>query len=567
MLTQILISFKIYFIVVVIFSASQIFSSEDPVRAKNGLVVSASDLASNAGIKILKEGGNAVDAAVATGFALAVTFPQAGNIGGGGFMVIHLNDSRNTTIDFREIAPFSAFEKMFLDSLGNYNPEKSTTGMLSSGVPGTVAGLIYALNKYGTMRLNDVMQPAISLAENGFILDEKLAASINSMNEVFNRYPSSKKIFTDNGGELKAGMLFVQKDLAETLKKIKDKGSAGFYEGSVAEKIVEFSNKNGGLIKQEDLSNYKAVERKPAEGNYRGYKIISMAPPSAGGIILLEALNILENYSFNKEEWGSSEYISKLCEALKYSFADRTEYLGDPDFVNIPAEKLISKEYAQELFKKIKNNGVVSSEKIKPNLFDNHEEENTTHYSVVDKDGNAVSTTYTLNSWFGNGMVVDGAGFLMNNEMDDFSSKPGSANQFGLLGSDVNSIQPHKRMLSSMTPTIILKNNFPFLILGSPGGSTIPTSVLQVILNVIDFGMNIKDAIDAPRIHHQWIPDRIDYEKFGVTEDVRQNLISRGYKMGEVRSLGRVEGIEVDPQTKVYYGHSDKRSQGKAAGY
>lgn len=560
---------KIVFIVFLIFhfTTNSFSESQDPVRGKNGMVVSASELASKVGVEILKKGGNAVDAAVAVGFALAVTHPSAGNIGGGGFMVIHLNNGTNTTIDYREKAPASANEFIFQDSLGNFLPDKSQSGVTSSGVPGSVAGLIYALEKYGSLSLAEVLQPAIDLARNGFELQYRLAKSLAYELEYFNQYESSKKVFTKDGIPFNEGELLIQKDLANTLELIKQRGAAGFYSGKTAELIVNQIKQLGGFITLDDLSNYKPVERIPITTDYRGYKVITMGPPSGGGVTLLQMLNILENYSFTKEEWGSSNYIHKLVETMKYSFADRSKHIGDPDFYNVPIEWLLSKKYAKEIFNKITDVAVPSSE-ILPGVANSYlESEETTHYSVVDKFGNSVSTTTTINSSYGSKIVVEGAGFLLNNEMDDFSSKPGEPNQFGLIGSEANKIEPNKRMQSSMSPTIILKDDKTFMLIGSPGGSTISTIVLQVILNVLDFNMDIQKAIDMPHIHHQWLPDVINYERFGLSLDVIQSLKNKGQVLSGIRSLGRCEGIVIDSENKIILGATDPRGYGAAVGF
>jgi gamma-glutamyltranspeptidase/glutathione hydrolase len=542
-----------------------------PVKTKNGMVVSANDLATKVGVQILKDGGNAIDAGVAVGFTLAVTYPFAGNIGGGGFMVLHLKNGKNTTIDFREKAPLSAKKDMFLDEQGNYIPELSQSGVTSVGVPGSVAGLIYALKKYGTMSLSQVIQPAIELANKGFVLDEFTAKSFERTLPKFIKYKSSKKIFSKNGEPYKEGDLFIQKDLAKTLKQIKIKGSDGFYKGKVAELLVKQVKENNGYITLKDLENYKPVERKPIYGIYRGYGIVSMPPPSSGGIALVELLNILENFSFGKNEWGSSKYINKLVEAMKYVYADRTYHLGDEDYYPVPKQKLISKKYAKIIFSKL-TQIATPSKKISTQIpLPQNESTETTHYSIYDKDGNAVSVTTTINSAYGSKVVVGGAGFLLNNEMDDFSAKPGEPNQFGLLGTEANSIEPEKRMLSSMTPTIVLKDDKPYLIVGSPGGSTIITTVLQVIMNVIDFNMNIQEAVNAPRFHHQWYPDKIYLEKFCVTEDVAENLVKKGYTLANrnktFRILGSAQAIMIDNDNKIIYGATDPRRNGKAEGY
>jgi len=554
-----------YFIVWILMAGIALGRSPDPVCAKNGMVVSSSKISSLVGSDILKKGGNAVDAAVAVGFALTVTYHSAGNIGGGGFMVIHLKEGKSTTIDFRETAPLKAFRDMYLDMNGNYDSSLSSESATSTGVPGSVAGLLYVLEKYGTMSLKDVIQPAIDLAENGFILEPKVAESFAAEKKNFYKYPSSRKIFFKNDNELYGeGDLMKQPDLAKTLRLIRDNGKDGFYKGETAELLIKQINLNGGYITQKDLDDYKPVEREPVKGTYRGFEIISMPPPSSGGIALIEMLNVLENYKFRKEDWGSSSYIHKIVEVMKYAYADRTEYLGDPDFVMVPMNQLISKRYARSVFEKITEMATPSSE-IKHGDFTNfHESDQTTHYSIYDKYGNAVSTTTTLNSSFGNKIIVDGAGFLLNNEMDDFSAKPGVPNQFGLLGSEANSIQPGKRMLSSMTPVIVLKDHRSWIIAGSPGGSTIITVVLQVLMNCIDFDLNIQEAVDAPRIHHQWYPDEIYYEEYGLSEDVKNNLLKMGYKFGEKRTLGRTECIMID-KTNIY-GASDPRGYGLAEG-
>ncbi|MDR3668021.1 MAG: gamma-glutamyltransferase [Ignavibacteriaceae bacterium] len=557
---------KLYILCICLFSLAWAKPPE-PVKGQHGMVVSSSKLSSLVGIEILEKGGNAIDAAVAVGFALAVTYPSAGNIGGGGFMVIHLNNGTNTTIDVRETAPLNAYRNMYLDKNNKFDPKLSSEGITSSGVPGTVAGLIYVLKKYGTLKLKDVIQPAIDLAENGFIIDYNLAESFAGVKDDLMRYPSSRKIFfKDNDSLYQEGDTFKQPELANTLKLIRDNGIYGFYKGKTADLLINQVKKDGGYITQKDLDNYYPKERTPVTGTYRGYDIISMPPPSAGGIALIEMLNILENYTFHKDEWGSSSYLHHLVESMKYAYADRTRYLGDNDFIKVPIEQLTSKKYAHDIFNKLTNIAVPSSE-IHPGDFKSfHESDQTTHYSVCDNFGNAVSTTTTINSSFGNKIVVAGAGFLLNNEMDDFSGQPGAPNLYGLLGSDANSIQPGKRMLSSMTPVIVLnKDHKPWIIAGSPVGSTIITTVLQVLLNCIDFHMNIQEAVNAPRIHHQWYPDEIDYEKFGLTEDVQTNLVKMGYKIGDKRTLGRAECIMFSDN--YFYGASDPRGYGSAEGY
>ncbi len=545
--------------------------SKKPKKVKNGMVVTVSTPASLVGVEILKNGGNAVDAAVAVGFALAVTYPYAGNIGGGGFMVIHLSNRKSTTIDFREKAPLKAFRDMYLDKNGNYIPSLSKEGGLAVGVPGSVAGLIYALKKYGTMSLDEVIQPAINLAKNGWVLDERSANGFVKNLNKFKKYPSSYKVFLKDGKPYQEGEIFKQPDLAWTLEQIKKNGRDGFYKGKVADLLIKQILEIGGIISKEDLLKYQPVERKPILGTYRGYEIVSMPPPSSGGIILVEMLNILENYNFEPNEWGSSTYYHKLVEAMKYAYADRSVHLGDADFYHVPQKGLLSKEYAKSIFDKIGKNATPSSEIKAGNPKQYQESTETTHYSIYDKYENAVGVTTTLNSAFGNKVVVDGAGFLLNNEMDDFSSKPGVPNQFGLIGGEANSIQPEKRMLSSMTPTIVLKDDKPYIIIGSPGGSTIITTVMQVILNCIDFKMDIQTAMDMPRIHHQWMPDKIFFEKYAINLDTAEKLKTLGYKLADIRKgfriLGIAEGIMIDNANRIIYGASDPRGGGSAEGY
>ncbi|HPO56874.1 MAG TPA: gamma-glutamyltransferase [Ignavibacteriaceae bacterium] len=551
----------------VIFCGSLLANSH-PVQGKNGMVVTAQELATKVGLHILKKGGNAIDAAVAVGFALAVTYPAAGNLGGGGYMVIRKSDGTCTTLDYRERAPMKAFRDMYLDSAGNHQPILSEEGVTSSGVPGSVAGLIYALEKYGTMKLSEVIQPAINLATDGFSLSNSDARIINSNFKNWQKYESSGKIFLNNGEKYQEGEIFKQKDLGKTLGLIKKFGKDGFYKGETAKLIVEQMTKDGGYMTLEDLENYKVIEREPLRGTYRGYEIVSMPPSSSGGIALIQMLNILENTDLAKLGWGSSEYYHYLVETMRRVYADRSKHLGDPEYYDVPLKQLISKEYARERFNSIKEVSSRSSEVLPGEVSGLYESEETTHYSIYDKSGNAVSVTTTINSSFGSNVVVEGAGFLLNNEMDDFSSKPGVPNQFGLLGSEANSIEPGKRMLSSMTPTIVLKENEPYLVVGSPGGSTIMTVVLQVILNCIDFGMSLRDANDAPRIHHQWYPDEIWYEKFGLSNDVMENMQRKGHIFAKkTRTLGLVEGIMIDKKAGIISGATDKRGYGLAEGY
>ena len=566
MLKQIWTFFSSAILLALLFSFSFQFSANTS-HGKRGMVVSAEPIATQVGLQILKKGGNAVDAAVATGFALAVTYPVAGNIGGGGYMVIHFPDGRNTAIDYRETAAKLAHRDMYLDKNGTFLPELSQVGILSAGIPGSVAGLLYALEKYGTMKIADVIQPAINLAEDGFPLSASNAASLASTLKEFEKFPSSIKVFSKNGTAYKEGDIFKQPDLAKTLNEIKIYGKDGFYKGKIAGLLLSQMKTLGGNFSPEDLENYKPVEREVIKGKYKEFEIVSMPPSSSGGIALVQMLNILENFSFQKDEWNSSEYIHALVSAMKYAYADRSLHLGDPDYYAVPEKWLTSKQYAKKIFDQISDKAIPSSE-IKPGEPKQYNEsKETTHYSIMDKNGCAVSVTTTINSAYGSKLVVEGAGFLLNNEMDDFSSKPGVPNQFGLIGSAANEIQPGKRMLSSMTPTIVLKDGKPVLVVGSPGGSTIITTVLQVILNVIEFEMSLERAVNSPRIHHQWLPDEISCEPFGIAKDVKSILLAKGYKFGDEKILGLVEAISFDKKTGEITGVSDRRGSGLAEGY
>lgn len=527
------------------------------------MVSSADEYASQVGIEILKKGGSAIDAAVGVGFTLAVTYPGAGNIGGGGFMLIHTKDGKNISIDYREKAPISAFKNMYLDSNGNIVDGLSTTGHLAGGVPGSVAGLLYALEHFGTMSRQEVMKYAIDLAENGFKIHKRLAENLNSQQKAFSQFPSTMEIF---GGQFKEGQLLIQKDLAATLKRISEQGKDGFYKGETAGFISEEMRKGYGIVTKADLESYEAKERTTLIGSYREYEIISMPPPSSGGICLLYLLNCLENYDVKSLSYNSPAKVNLMVEAMRRVYADRSRYMGDPDFVQVPADVLISKDYARERMNGYEMNIAGNSKDVQPGSIAKKESKETTHYCVVDKDGNLVSTTTTINDNFGSKLVIKGTGFFWNNEMDDFVSKPGVPNMYGLVGSDANAIEPSKRMLSSMTPTIILKDNKPFMVVGSPGGGRIITSVLQTIVNVIDFGMSIGDAIDAPRFHHQWLPDEIQIEKDVFDNEMRSSLKSMGYSLKEIPEFGRVEGILFN-EDGSFTGHTDRRGYGKAIGY
>jgi gamma-glutamyltranspeptidase/glutathione hydrolase len=550
-----------------LFNLEIIYSSKSPVIGKKGMVVTSQKIASEIGMDILKKGGNAVDAAVAVGYALAVVFPSAGNIGGGGFMVIRMNDGTETTMDFREMAPNKAHPNMFLDEKGDVIPNLSTIGYLSAGVPGTVAGLSLALNKYGTMPLKRLIQPAIDLAKKGFPIYQELCNDIINNRDSFLKFPSTSSIFLKGKGFYEIGERFVQKDLANSLLLISRYGENAFYNGKIADLIEKDMKKNGGLITKEDLKNYRAIERTPIIGSYRGYKVISMGLPSSGGIILNEILNILELYDLQKMGHNSSEAIHIITEAERRAFADRAKYLGDMDFTSVPVKELISKEYAKKLSLSIENNKASSSDDINNGIKYPFEGEHTTHYSIVDKFGNAVSCTYTINNWFGSMAVVDGAGFLLNDEMDDFAIKPDYPNLSGLTGGNANSIQPYKRMLSSMTPTIITKDDKLFMVTGSPGGSRIITTVLQIIINVIDYKMSIKEAVDVPRVHHQWKPDTLYYEPYALPNDVIYNLEKMGHKLNKRDYMGDANSILFDSENKIIYGAGDSRTNSVAIGY
>jgi gamma-glutamyltranspeptidase/glutathione hydrolase len=542
-------------------------ASHAPVHAAHAMVGSTEVHASQAGLDVLQRGGNAVDAAVAVGFALAVTHPQAGNIGGGGFMVIRSASGKSTTIDYRETAPGKATRDMFLDAGGNPIAERSLVGPLASGTPGSVAGLTYVQKKYGKLTLRQVMAPAIDLAENGFPVSDALERSLAAGRKVFDRFPEAARIFTNNGQPYVAGDRFVQKDLAKTLRLIAEQGADAFYRGPIADLIVAEMKRAGGLISKGDLAAYKPSERPALTGTYRGFDIIAMPPPSSGGVALIETLNVLEGFPIKQSGPLSSKTIHLMAETERRVYADRSEWLGDPDFFRVPVKGLIAKSYADALRKTIDPNRATPSADVKPGRPLDFESTQTTHYSVIDADGTAVTTTTTLNGSYGNGEVVPGAGFLLNNEMDDFSVKPGTPNMFGLIGGAANAIEPGKRMLSSMTPTIIVKDGKPFLVVGSPGGSRIITTVLQVIVNVLDFGMNVQEAVDAPRFHHQWLPDTIRIERQGFPADVVSALEAMGHKVQVQENMGDVHAIWIDPRTNVRYGASDPRMDGRTLGY
>lgn len=545
-----------------------------PTYGKSGMVVSASVIASEVGRDILKKGGNAIDAAVATAFALAVTWPTAGNIGGGGFLVYSDKGGNATTVDFREKAPLAATENMYLDEKGMPIKNINHEGLLSVGVPGTVAGLYLAHSRYGKLPWSALVDPAVQLASKGFPFTYTLHQNSKSLKPIFEKYPSTKKVMYKNGTDFyEPGEIWKQPDLAATLKKIKKHGRDGFYKGEVAEKLAAFMKENGGLITTEDLAQYEAIERKPLTGSYKGYTIQTMPPPSSGGVALLEILSILEGYDLNAMGYKSADYVHIVTEAMRRAFADRASFLGDPDFnPEMPLDKLLSKEHAEKLRK------TISMEKASPSdssrfgqLYESGT--NTTHLSVVDKEGNAVSLTYTLEQGYGSKVVAEGLGFFLNDEMGDFNPEPGVTNSTGQIGTKPNLIAPGKRMLSSMTPTILLKDGKPVLVVGSPGGRTIINSVLQVILNHVDHQMNIAQAVEMPRFHHQWLPDQIMFEHFSLAPEVQLKLKEKGHRLvelpiGAVTFPGHAMSISIDHQNGYRMGAADSRgADGGAAGY
>ena len=537
-----------------------------PAIGRHGMVSSADSIASAVGIEIMKEGGNAIDAAVAMGFVLAVTYPQAGNLGGGGYYMIHLSNGENYAIDARETAPSRASRDMYLDSSGNVDTHKELIGGLSVGVPGNVDGLLLAEKKFGRLPLAKVMQPAIELAKKGFRVSYALADVLKRDEGRLSLYPTTMRYFSKDGHMYTAGELLVQKDLAGVLEKIAKEGRAGFYEGEIPDLIAREDQETGGVITPKDVEHYHAEMKRPISVDYRGYEVLSMPPSSSGGVCLSEELNILSNFDLSKYGYGASQSLHYEIEAMRRSFADRDKYLGDVDFVSVPLKRLLSKAYADSLAREIDPFSATPSIDIYPDLIHPpHEGTHTTHYSVIDGEGNAVSVTTTLNSYFGSMVAVNGAGFFLNNEMDDFSAKPGTPNQFGAIGGYANSIEAGKRMLSSMTPTIVLRDGKPFLILGSPGGTTIINAVLQVILNVIDYHMPLARAVEAGRIQMQWVPDVVYYEPDALVYDVKKSLISRGYRLEPREYIGEVETILVTPYG--YEGVADPRGPGDAEGY
>lgn len=543
-------------------------TSRHPVRGNNGAVASSSAIGSAVGIEILKKGGNAIDAAVATAFAMAVTWPTAGNIGGGGFLIWHGADGEATAFDFREKAPLAATENMYLDEDGNVRDNSNHDGILAVGVPGTVAGLELAHQRLGLLPWADLLQPAIDLARNGIPISWHLHDSFKYHKASWDKYPSSAKIFLHEDGTFyRPGEIWVQDDLAETLERIQEKGKDGFYKGKTARLIADFMKKNGGIITRQDLEKYEAVEREPIRGTYRGYEIVSMPPPSSGGVVLVQMLNILEGFDLKKIGHNSALYLHLLTEAMRRAYADRANFLGDPDFNEaLPVTILTSKAHAAKQRESIDLDRASESDPAR--FAQLYESDETMHFSVVDKDGNMASLTYTLEHGYGSKIVVEGAGFLLNNEMGDFNAQPGVTNDRGTIGTVANRIRPEQRMLSSMTPTIVAKDGVPLFATGTPGGRTIINTTLQTILNVIDHDMNIARAIAAGRIHHQWLPDRTMIEAGVISPDTLRLYKERGHTIRETSAIGSAMAVYRDPETGIVSGTADPRAEdGGAVAY
>jgi gamma-glutamyltranspeptidase / glutathione hydrolase len=550
-------------------------ASMRPVAAEKAMVVTAQHLATEVGVDVLRRGGNAIDAAVAVGYALAVVYPAAGNLGGGGFMTIRFADGRKTFLDFREKAPRAATRTMFLDKDGKIIKGATTVGWLAVGVPGTVSGLEYARDKYGTMTRADLIAPAIALADDGFVLDPGDVEMLATGSDDFRKFPASAAIFLDNGQNFTAGQKLRQPELAETLRLIKAQGADGFYRGKTAEAIVNASRAGGGILAPEDFDSYRTRELAPVECDYRGLHVITAPPPSAGGVVLCEMLNILEGYPLREWGWASAQAAHYEIEAMRHAFADRSIFIGDPDFVRNPVQKLTDKSYAAKIRDAIKPDKAGISSEIRQGVAP-HEGINTTHYSIIDDAGNAVSMTYTLNDWFGARVVAAGTGVLMNDEMDDFTANPGAVNANGVVTGEANAIAPGKAPVSSMTPTIVTRDDKPLLILGTPGGRRIATTVLQTILNVVDFQMNIQEAVDAPRIHHQWMPDVTNLEPRALSPDTLKILEGMGYRFENAEPINHVDAIIVGAPSldgkavgkNRYYGANDPRpGTGSAQGF
>jgi gamma-glutamyltranspeptidase/glutathione hydrolase len=550
-------------------------ASVTPIAAENGMVVSAQHLATNVGVDVLKRGGNAVDAAVAVGYALAVVYPAAGNLGGGGFMTIQLADGRKTFLDFREVAPKSATANMYLDKDGNVINGVSTKGHLAVGVPGTVSGMEYAREKYGTRTRAELIGPAIQFAEEGFALEQGDVDLLRTATKDFQEDPASGAIFLNKGQPFQVGERLVQGELAETLREISRKGTDGFYKGWVANAIVASSQAGKGLITQDDLEGYKTRELAPVECDYRGYHVVSAPPPSSGGVIICEILNILEGYPLKELGYHSAQAVHYQIEAMRHAYVDRNSYLGDPDFVTNPLDRLLDKNYAAKIRAAIDPSKAGVSKDIKPGV-EPHEGSNTTHYSIADKYGNAVSVTYTLNDWFGAKVTAARTGVILNDEMDDFTAKVGVPNLYGLVQGKANAIAPGKRPLSSMSPTIVTRDGKPVIVVGTPGGSRIITAVLQTVINAIDYDMDAQEAVDMPRFHQQWLPDLTNLEDYALSPDTRKILEGMGHKFGPPQPANHLAVIIVGAPSLTgkpvgdnrYYGANDpRRNTGLAAGY
>ena len=550
-------------------------ASVAPVAAENSMVVSAQHLATQVGIEVLKRGGNAIDAAVAVGYALAVAYPAAGNLGGGGFMTIQLADGRKTFLDFRETAPKGATANMYLDKDGNVIAGLSTKGHLAVGVPGSVAGMEYAREKYGTMKRADVIAPALQLAEDGFVLDQGDVSMLETSTKDFQDDPASGAIFLNNGKPFQVGERLTQHELAETLREISKRGTDGFYKGWVGAAIVASSQAGRGLLTQEDLDNYRVRELAPVECDYRGYHVVSAPPPSSGGVLVCEILNILEGYPLKELGYHSAQAVHYQIEAMRHAYVDRNSYLGDPDFVKNPLERLLDKNYAAKIRAVIDPAKAGVSKDIKPGVPP-HEGSNTTHYSIADKDGNAVSVTYTLNDWFGAKVTAAKTGVLLNDEMDDFTAKVGVPNLYGLVQGEANSIVPGKRPLSSMSPTIVTRDGKPVMVVGTPGGSRIITAVLLTMINAIDYGMDAQEAVDMPRFHQQWLPEATNLEDFTLSPDTRKILEGKGQKFGPPQPANHLAVIIIGAPSldgkpvgnNRFYGANDpRRNSGLAGGY
>ena len=564
---------KFFVLLLVVALNAPLSIGREPVRARHGIVASTNEVASRVGVETLKRGGNAVDAAIAVAFALAVTHPAAGNLGGGGFMMIRLKDGRTTAIDYREMAPGAAHRNIYLDKNGNLIEGEggSLVGYRAAGVPGTVRGMELALRKYGSGKLtwSQLLEPARQLAATGFTVTHSLARSLHSNREYLEQYAETKRIYLKGGQFYKEGEIFRQPELAATFERLQRVGPNEFYEGETARLIVADMKRNNGLMTMEDLRGYVAKERAPVRGNYRGHEVISMPPPSSGGAVLIQMLNILEGFDLQKLEASSSDRYHLMAEAMRRAFADRAEYMGDSDFVKVPIPGLIDKAYAKTLRATINTERASTSAEVRAGRPAGYESEDTTHFTVVDAEGNAVANTYTLNNSYGSAAVAKGTGILLNDEMDDFAAKPGTPNLYGLIQGERNAVAPKKRPLSAMTPTIVLrKDGSLWFTAGSPGGPTIINTVLCIITNVIDYEMNIQQAIDFPRIHHQWLPDELVGEPFGLSGDTQKALTARGHKLAKLRYLGDAEGIMIEEKTGMRLGATDpRRSDGQAVGY